>query len=444
MKQTNKTRPRQRSLYAALGAAVGVAAAAAVPTAAYAAPHSSGNAKQTVTVWSWFVTSTMEKAIAGYEKLHPNVTVNYTYYNYSPQYLTALKTAAASNTLPDIIGLQPGSLTQQYRPYLEPLNALAAKTWGAHWTKLVYPVDLDQMTMGNPPGNHNYYDLPMESQVLAVWYNVKLFRQLHLSVPTTLSQLETDAHALRKAGYLPMYQGGAGLWQDENVFMTLADQNSADVFEKAQLGQVPWTAPAMVNAMSTWRSLFTSGVFQDGALGDQGYPTGAQLFAAGRVGMVYFGSWWLQEGQLQPPLPPLVKDLNGFNFFLWPADAGNKPGPVVGGIDVSYGLTKTGASNPAAWPFLSSLVHGAAFNAAWRDLNDLPAFTGTPLPPVGPHEVALYKKFMALLPDAQNQRFYSPAVQNALDNALTGVAAGTLSPSKALAQVEAVQKKVLR
>ena len=77
--------------------------------------------------------STLQKAIKAYEKAHPGVTVNYTYYNYDPQFITALKAAAKSGTLPDIIGLPPGSLTQQYRADLTPVNALAAKTWGSWW-----------------------------------------------------------------------------------------------------------------------------------------------------------------------------------------------------------------------------------------------------------------------------------------------------------------------
>ncbi|TIU59329.1 MAG: ABC transporter substrate-binding protein, partial [Mesorhizobium sp.] len=45
----------------------------------------SANAEQKeVTVWSWFVQSTMEKSIAAFEKAHPDIKVKYTYYNYSP------------------------------------------------------------------------------------------------------------------------------------------------------------------------------------------------------------------------------------------------------------------------------------------------------------------------------------------------------------------------
>ena len=188
---------------------------------------SSSSGGKTVTVWSWFVESTMQKAIKAYEKAHPGVTVNYTYYNYDPQFITALKAAAKSGTLPDIIGLQPGSLTQQYRADLTPVNTLAAKTWGSSREQKIYPVDLQQMRMGNPAGNSNVYIIPDESQVLAIWYNKQIFAKLHISVPTTMAGLIADAKKIKAAGYIPMYQGAAGAWQNENVFLMLASTGSA-------------------------------------------------------------------------------------------------------------------------------------------------------------------------------------------------------------------------
>lgn len=123
--------------------------------------------QRTVTVWSWFVQSTMQKSIADFEKAHPDIKVDYTYYNYSPEYITALKAAAASNSLPDLIGLQPGSLTQQYRTKLEALNDRAMKEWGKGWQDTIFPIDKKQMLMGNPPGDTSDYILPQDDTAYA-------------------------------------------------------------------------------------------------------------------------------------------------------------------------------------------------------------------------------------------------------------------------------------
>ncbi|MBX5193698.1 extracellular solute-binding protein [Rhizobium sp. NZLR3b] len=418
----------------------------AVSAIAMALSSGTGWAQQKeVTVWSWFIQSTMNKSIAAFEKAHPDIKVNYTYYNYSPEYVTALKAAAASGSLPDVIGLQPGSLTQQYRDNLEPVNELAAKEWGADWAEKVFPVNRKQMLMGNPTGDTNNYIVPQESQVLCIWYNRKLFEQLKIPVPKTYEDLKAASKTLTDGGYLPLFQGAADGWQNENVFLMLANQFSAGIVDKAQAGETPWTAPELVSAMKAWKGLFDDGIFQQGALGAHAYPTGAQLFAQGKVGMMALGSWWMQESKFPPPLSEFVQNMDGFDFFYMPpVKEGNTASPPVGGIDIGYGLTKNGGKNPAAWTFLAELTNGVGLQEALNDLNDLPAFAGNqPQGDITDHVKQLSARFMEDLPKAENQRFASPAVAEALDNALAGVAAGSLEPEAALALVQAATDKAL-
>ncbi len=402
-------------------------------------------AEQEVTVWSWFIQSTMDKSIAAFEKAHPDIKVKYTYYNYSPEYITALKAAAASGSLPDVIGLQPGSLTQQYREHLEAVNERAEKQWGAGWQEKIFPVNRKQMLMGNPKGDENYYIVPQESQVLCIWYNRKLFEKLNISVPKTYEELKAAAKALTDSGSIPMFQGAADGWQNENVFLMLANQFSPGIGDKAQAGETPWTAPELVEAMKAWKGLFDDGIFQQGALGAHAYPTGAQLFAQGKVGMMALGSWWMQESKFPPPLSEYVQNMDGFDFFYMPpVKEGNPASPPVGGIDIGYGLTKNGGKNPAAWTFLAELTNGVGLQEALNDLNDLPAFEGhSPKGDITDHVKEMSARFMTDLPKAENQRFASPAVAEALDNALAAVAAGSSEPEAALATVQAATEKAL-
>ena len=243
-----------------------------------------------VSVWSWFATSTMNKAIDAYEAENPDIDVKYTYFNYSPEYLTALKTGAESDTMPDIIGLQPGSLTQQYREQLVGLNDYATAAWGDDWESFIPDVNKVQMLLGNPAGDENYYILPHESQVLSTWYNKDIFAELELAVPTTLDELVAVSQTLRDNGYLPMFQGAKAHWQNENVFLILANQLNPGITDAAQRGEAMWTDQDLVDAMTVWGELFQNGVFQDGALGAEGYPTGADPVQGreGRHGHVRF------------------------------------------------------------------------------------------------------------------------------------------------------------
>jgi raffinose/stachyose/melibiose transport system substrate-binding protein len=409
-------------------------------------PVANGDENREITVWSWFITSTMQKSIKAFQEKNPGLKVTYTYYNYSPEYITALKAAAASNSLPDIIGLQPGSLTQQYREQLVPLNSYASKEWGDDWTSKMFPVALKQLTMGNPTNDSNFYILPQECQVLAIWYNKEIFQKLGLTVPQTYQDLVSAAKKLSDNGYIPMYQGAADGWQNENVFLMIANQLSPGLTDQAQAGKVPWDSPALVSAMQCWTKLFKDHVFQEGALGARAYPTGAQLFAQGRVGMMALGSWWMQESKFPPPLSRYIQNMNGFDFFYFPAlTQGGKSSPPVGGVDIGYGLTKNGAKNPEAWKFLASLVRGEALQEALNDLNDLPSFAGfEPAGEITPNIGQMYDRFIADLPRAENQRFAIPAIADALDNALAGVASGTVPPEEALKRVQDATDKALK
>ncbi|MCW6509012.1 ABC transporter substrate-binding protein [Lichenifustis flavocetrariae] len=399
-----------------------------------------------VTVWSWFVQSTMQNSIKAFEKAHPDIKVKYTYYNYSPEYITALKAASASDSLPDVIGLQPGSLTQQYRPQLEALNGPAAKDWGDGWQDKMFPVNRKQILMGNPPGDQNIYILPQESQDLVIWYNTKIFEKLGITVPKTYGDLVAAAKTLTKGGIIPMFQGAADGWQNENVYLMLANQRAAGLVDKAQKGEAPWSSPELLQAMKDWRALFTDGVFQQGALGAHAYPTGAQLFSQGRVGMMALGSWWMQESKFPPPRSQYVQNMDGFDFFYMPAlNGSDHASPPVGGVDIGYGLTKNGGRNPSAWTFLASLTNGEGLQEALNDLNDLPAFVGhEPKGDVSPHVKAMYDRFMADLPKAENQRFAIPAIADALDSALAAVASGSQQPEDALKAVQDATDKALK
>jgi raffinose/stachyose/melibiose transport system substrate-binding protein len=98
----------------------------------------------TVTLESWSpIQQTTDKMIAAFSAEHPEITVERTIFNY-PDYILDLKTRAASDSLPAIIGLEPGALTQEYRQFLIPLEDLAAAAWGDNWQDNFFPIGIDQ------------------------------------------------------------------------------------------------------------------------------------------------------------------------------------------------------------------------------------------------------------------------------------------------------------
>ncbi len=105
-----------------------------------------------MTFRSWSpIEQTTRQMIDAFTTANPDVTIDSTIFNY-PEYVVDLQTRASSGTMPDIVGLQPGALTQQYRENLMPLEECAADTWGDDWESKFFPIGLEQARMGNPEG----------------------------------------------------------------------------------------------------------------------------------------------------------------------------------------------------------------------------------------------------------------------------------------------------
>jgi raffinose/stachyose/melibiose transport system substrate-binding protein len=410
---------------------------------AVAAPAFAQPARTVVTLWSWSpVTPTMQAMVAAIEKAHPDIEVRATIQPHTP-YFTALKAAAASGGLPDIIGLPPGAFTQEYRAELQDLTPTASQLWGNGWQKNFPAALLDQARLGNPKGDEAFYMLPEEAEVLNIWYYRPAFAKAKISSsPADFAQTVADAKSLRDAGYISFYQGGGTELFDGWVYMQIAAQTDLPDLLSAEKGAVVWDKPGMVAAAAAWQKLFTDKVVQPGALSALQYPTGANLFAAGRVGMISLGSWWLQETRLADN--PGLKTMSDYGKFFFPAlEPGGQPSPPLGGIDVGWGITKTATSSPkveaAARVVLKELISGVAEQVALDQLNDLPAFRGMkPTEALNPDLQKIYDTYIAELEVAKPHAVGNPVVFDALVSNLQAIAAGSKTPQAAMAAVQSV------
>jgi len=402
---------------------------------------SDNSEKKVVTIWSWSpISRTMDKMIAAFEEEHPDVKIDFTYYNYDPEYLSALSAAAASDSLPDIIATQPGSLTQQYADYLIDLNDYAKKSWGDDWKSNFADVVLNQMYLGNKEGDTKLNFIPIEAQVISVEYNKTLFESLGLEVPENYDELKQVCSTLSENGYAPLFQGGASDWQNLNVYLMLVSQYGTDYFDKAQNGELSWTDDVFVSAMDTWKKMFDDGIFQTGALSATCYSDGTTAFTAGQAGMIALGSWWTQEFTGDDVAQSVANW--DFDYFYLPAmEDGLSASTPIGGVDFGMGITENCKDVDAAWAVLESMVSGEGIQACADDLNNLPAFQGIePQAADLPEDVvSQFNRASTNLEDAMNQRVANPAVDTALKSALQAVASGEMNSREAMQIVQDAQ-----
>ena len=406
-----------------------------------AASTEDSDGKTTLTMWSWSpITRTCDKMLAAFEEENPDIDIEFTYYNYDPEYLSALSAAAASDSLPDIIGLQPGSLTAQYADYLVDYTSYAEEEWGESWKDNYPEMIANQIQMGNAEGDEGNYILPVEAQVITIVCNKNVFDEYKLEVPTTYDELKEVCKTLNDNGVAPLFFGGANGWQCVNVFTMLCSQLDTTMFDKAQAGEIKWTDEKMVEAMSNFKLMFDDGIFQTGAMSADANTNGTPAFVSNSAAMMALGSWWCQEYTAEDPATTVADWDFGF-FYLPPVGTAANAATPVGGIDFGYGIT-TNCENPeAAWTAIKSFSSGAGIQACVDDVNNLPAFKGIEPKNEELNEtlVEQYNGFSEDLNEAMNQRIGEPTIETALQNALAGVGSGELTPEEGCQAVQDAQ-----
>ena len=186
------------------------------------------------------------KALA--EQANPGLVVDETSYPY-PDYLTALKTAFASGTEPDVVDLQPGAMIQEYASYLVPVNTLAAKAWGPNWESRYESIGIRE-AMGPKPSGGLVYGLPADIfDGNGLYYNRAIFAKYGLSVPKTYADLKHVADVLNSHGIIPIAWGAKDQWPNQDWYLMVAEQVAPGVWDKAQVGKAKFTDPGLVQAL---------------------------------------------------------------------------------------------------------------------------------------------------------------------------------------------------
>lgn len=433
-----------RTPHVALAAVGALTLAACAGSADPESTPDSGDGSATITFRSWSpIEQTTRQMIDAFNASNPDVTIDSTIFNY-PEYLVDLQTRASSGTMPDLLGLQPGALTQQYRDQLLPLNECAADTWGEDWESRFFPIGLEQARMGNPEGDENYYALPLLVQTVNLWANSELLDEAGIEPPGTWDELVSAVEALGDSGAAPFLLPARDSWLRNVVFLQIANNVEPGLVYQAENGDVPWTEDGIVTALEYWERLFTEGIAQDGALGLDAYPNGVNQFEAGNAAMIPLGAWWIQQSDpSRSDIPPLSDGMAGYEPFLFPTIPGGAEEPqLVGGIDVALGISADTANPDLACQVLTDWIAGEGATTLIDTFNDLPAVSG-----IDPREFTSDKQeeMWALftqdwMPRVEWSRYFlSPQIDTAVADALAAIGTGEMTPTEAAESIQAVQ-----
>ena len=441
--------------------AISIASFLALLLAACGGGSSSGSAgsatSANITWWGWTPsTQVAEQYIKAFNTQYPNIHVTYKMLTIAG-YNAALRPALASTVGPDVFDVAPGGANgsvETYSPDAVNLAPAVQKALGSNWQSKLSPIGVSSLMIGQKLAAVSVGAVYSGT----VWVNENLFSQYHLSPPTTLAQWTSDCATFKAHGIGCFVQGVGQTAFNEDTLQAISDNISPGVWAKAIQGQVPWTSPTIVQALTIWKSMFSDGIMEKGALGVQQYPDANNDFMSGKYAMVMMGTWYMQydtqAGMSAAISAAGVASPKNFTALpiAFPDVAGTgHTGALYG--DSDYGLAvnaksshQAAATTFAIWLGTSTAGQKQVANA----LDDIAALKGIEpnwsnisLVNSGTQQAALSQLITNAVASAEPRLgTVSPNLQLAIGVASTTVASGSATPAQAAATLQAAAAKM--
>ena len=441
--------------------AISIASFLAFVLAACGGGSSSGSAGSAtsadITWWGWTPTTQVaEQYIKAFNDQYPNIHVTYKMLTIAG-YNAALRPALASTVGPDVFDVAPGGANgsvETYSPDAVNLAPAVEKALGSDWQSKLSPIGVSSLMIGQKLAAVSVGAVYSGT----VWINENLFSQYHLSPPTTLAQWTSDCATFKAHGIGCFVQGVGQTAFNEDTLQAISDNIQPGVWAKAIQGQVPWTSPTIVKALTIWKEMFSDGIMEKGALGVQQYPDANNDFMSGKYAMVMMGTWYMQydtqAGMSAAISAAGVASPKNFTALpiAFPDVAGTgHTGALYG--DSDYGLAvnaksshQAAATTFAVWLGTSTAGQEQVANA----LDDIAALKGiepnwsnVSLVNSSTQQAALSKLITNAVASSEPRLgTVTPNLQLAIGVASTTVASGSATPAQAAATLQAAAAKM--
>ncbi len=377
-----------------------------------------------------------KRIVETFEKNNPNIDIDYELL-YDEAYHQKVVARLAAGDVPDMAYMG------------------ADARWGAPWKEADQQWDhreyLDPMydrslipAMGP---NGEIYEIPLgTSNITTVLYmNEDLVESLGFSAPETYEDMVAMVPAAREAGLDVVTIDGADGWAWGSCLMSaVIARMSGDPnwVSKAVAGENKFNDPAMVKSLEFVEQMVEDGVISEKAvLVDYGANT--SKYNNGEALFMVQGQW--VAGAIENPEVKAATQL-----MAWPELPGQKDGvegSVAAAIQVGYGITQKGASDPAvrdaALKFLNYFYSEPESTQRLRDGAIVaPILKGYEVPE---DMEPIVKRKVKLAQTAMNTEvidaFLTGAPNDALNSGVQKIVAGQASPQEVADQVEKLARQ---
>jgi raffinose/stachyose/melibiose transport system substrate-binding protein len=379
---------RRRDVIAAMacvtvasGLVAGAAAGSSSSSKAKASPNSAAPLATSGTVnwWGWTPTdeTIANSYISAFNKVYPKIKVNYKLVSIT-NWPSVLRPALVSGTGPDVFDMQPGAYVTEFGSFAQNLAPLYQSALGSGWKSKIAPISvsgfsssgkLTAMSVGSTYAG-------------TLWINPALFKQYKVTPPATLAQWAADCKVFKAHGVGCFVQGDSQEGFDQDTLQSIANSVQPGLWTAVSKGKAKWDSPGIVKTLTIWKSLFTDGIMQSGALGYAQYPDANNAFLTKKFAMVMMGTWYM-ENVTQAGMTSAISAAGVAKPKTFPIES--IPFPKVAGNssamygDADYGLAVSTKSKDegAADTFVKWLTTSTAGQQlVANSLEDIPSLKG--------------------------------------------------------------------
>jgi raffinose/stachyose/melibiose transport system substrate-binding protein len=200
------------------------------------------------------------------------------------------------------------------------------------------------------------YGVPVDLHIVGLWYRKDIFAKVGITVPTTLTQLESDDAKLRAAGYAPISVGSKDGWPDAFWWEYFALRDCPQATVTSAISSKSFSDPCFGQASTNLAAFLKTNPFQTGFLGtsaQQGAGSSAGLVASGKAAMELQGDWDPSVMEGVSTNKSLSTELGWFPFPQTPGSAGSQTAALGGGD--GFSCTGTQQQTQACAEFLQYL-----------------------------------------------------------------------------------------
>lgn len=165
------------------------------------------------------------------------------------------------------------------------------------------------------------YGLPLELNIVSVYYNKEIFKENNVEVPETFDEFEEVVQTLAENDVAPIALGNRDSWTGSMWYMYLADRiGGGDVLTNAINGEGSFEDPALIEAAEEVQGLVDMNAFVKGfnGLSDE---EAKSMFMNSQAAMYLIATWDLPNYTTNEDVPQEFRDSVG--YFKFPTVDGN-------------------------------------------------------------------------------------------------------------------------